>query len=104
MLGADADQHTEANTAIICACLPMLKAPLARLFPRLFPRGSSGSDITCPSVSTACRNPGPSSSSLNAASHSYDNWGRLESKRQMDMVSGSLVRISPAFQSKRDSL
>lgn len=32
----------EASTAIICACLPMLKAPLAHLFPRLFPRGSRG--------------------------------------------------------------
>lgn len=31
----------EANTAIICACLPMLKSPLAALFPRLFPRGSA---------------------------------------------------------------
>lgn len=31
----------EANTAIICACLPMLKSPLAALFPALFPRGSS---------------------------------------------------------------
>ena len=31
----------EANTAIICACLPMLKSPLAALFPRLFPRSSS---------------------------------------------------------------
>lgn len=30
----------EANTAIVCACLPMLKSPLAALFPRLFPRGS----------------------------------------------------------------
>lgn len=32
----------EANTSIICACLPMLKSPLAALFPGLFPRGSSG--------------------------------------------------------------
>ena len=31
----------ESNTAIICACLPMLKSPLATLFPRLFPRGSA---------------------------------------------------------------
>lgn len=30
----------ESNTAIICACLPMLKSPLAALFPRLFPRAS----------------------------------------------------------------
>ena len=30
----------EANTGIICACLPMLKKPLTMLFPRLFPRGS----------------------------------------------------------------
>ncbi|QVM12373.1 hypothetical protein D8B26_007003 [Coccidioides posadasii str. Silveira] len=26
----------EANTGIICACLPILKGPLGRLFPRLF--------------------------------------------------------------------
>ena len=83
----------EANTAIICACLPMLKAPLARLFPRLFPRGSSGSDRTSPSISTTCR-PGHSLSSLNAACHKYDSWGRLQSKRQMGLVSGSFARNS----------
>jgi len=33
----------EANTGIICACLPMLKTPLARLFPRYFPRKPEGS-------------------------------------------------------------
>ena len=70
----------------------MFKAPLARLFPGLFPRGSSDSDITCPSISTFCR-PGRSSASPNAPSHSYDNWGRLESKRQIDMVSDSFARI-----------
>lgn len=30
----------EANTAIICACLPMLKRPLSAFFPRLFPPAS----------------------------------------------------------------
>ena len=31
----------ECNTGIICACLPMLKKPLAILFPRIFPRASN---------------------------------------------------------------
>lgn len=33
----------EANTGIICACLPMLKTPLAKLFPSLFPFSSTTS-------------------------------------------------------------
>ena len=33
----------EANTGIICACMPMLKQPLTFLFPRLFPSGGVGS-------------------------------------------------------------
>ena len=58
----------EANTGIMCACMPMLKAPLMTLFPRLFrqsnydPREPSGphrlpSDVTDP------RSPGYKSSS-----------------------------------------
>ena len=31
----------EANTGIICACLPMLRTPLSRVFPRIFLRSSS---------------------------------------------------------------
>ena len=33
----------EANTGIMCACSPMLKTPLVRLFPHIFSRSSSGS-------------------------------------------------------------
>lgn len=33
----------ETNTAIVCACLPTLKAPLAKWFPRLFSRSSNSS-------------------------------------------------------------
>ncbi|KAL9610501.1 MAG: hypothetical protein Q9167_004810 [Letrouitia subvulpina] len=33
----------ETNTAIVCACLPTLKAPLAKWFPRLFSRSSGSS-------------------------------------------------------------
>ncbi|KAL9125991.1 MAG: hypothetical protein Q9217_004886 [Psora testacea] len=32
----------EANTGIMCACLPMLKAPLMAMFPRLFRQSSYG--------------------------------------------------------------
>ncbi|KAL9035102.1 MAG: hypothetical protein Q9214_006742, partial [Letrouitia sp. 1 TL-2023] len=31
----------ETNTAIVCACLPTLKAPLAKWFPRLFSRSTA---------------------------------------------------------------
>lgn len=47
----------EANTGIICACLPMLKSPLARLLPRYFPQGSheSAGSTVQPSRSTPPR-------------------------------------------------
>lgn len=51
----------EANTAIICACLPMLKSPLATLFPRLFPRGSADE---YPNHSNAARRRGTSTYTL----------------------------------------
>jgi hypothetical protein len=38
----------EANTGIICACLPMLKQPLTILFPRIF-RGSTTDQSNRPS-------------------------------------------------------
>ena len=45
----------ESNTAIICACLPMLKLPLTLACPRLFPRSRGyASDATPPH-----RNSGP---------------------------------------------
>lgn len=34
----------ETNTAVICACLPMLRTPLAMMFPRLFPPTPYGDD------------------------------------------------------------
>ena len=55
----------EANTAIICACLPMLKSPLATLFPRLFPRGSAEE---YPNSSNAARRRGPSTYTLGHSS------------------------------------
>ena len=66
----------EANIGIICACLPMLKAPLATIFPKLFPRGSyreysDGSDRRprCPSL--------PHHTSAAA----YNGWGRYIEKK-----------------------
>lgn len=72
----------EANTGIICACLPMLKSPLATLFPRLFPRGSNeqysaGSGTDRPRI--------PSSQNRNSPA-AYGGWGRLQNKKQPRML------------------
>ena len=75
----------EANTGIICACLPMLKSPLAFLFPRLFPRNSytdysSRSDVVSrgPSRVTASRD--------GESPAAYDGWGRLQSQRPINLI------------------
>lgn len=34
----------EANTGIICACLPMLKNPVSKLFPTFFPHDRASAD------------------------------------------------------------
>lgn len=65
----------EANTGIICACLPMLKAPLTALFPNLFPRGSYQCDYS--DGSNTPRRQGGRSSARNSPSAAYDGWGRL---------------------------
>lgn len=61
----------EANTAIICACLPMLKSPLAALFPRLFPRGSADE---YPNNSNAARRRGASTYTLERSSLNQHNF------------------------------
>ncbi|KAL9134164.1 MAG: hypothetical protein Q9175_004658 [Cornicularia normoerica] len=69
----------EANTAIVCACLPMLKSPLAALFPRLFPRGSVDEYSN---TSNAARRRGAASHDRNSPPTAYNGWGRLENKKQ----------------------
>jgi len=49
----------EANTGIICACLPMLKVPLTLIFPRIFARTSSNdveNTLSGPTVTNSNRN------------------------------------------------
>jgi len=65
----------EANTGIICACLPMLKAPLTALFPKLFPRGSYQCDYS--DSSNTPHRQGGRSSDRNSPAAAYDGWGRL---------------------------
>ncbi|KAJ5891764.1 uncharacterized protein N7473_007992 [Penicillium subrubescens] len=59
---------TEENVAIICACLPMMWAPLARLFPSFFSTSQGGNSH----VSLAVRSPGP-----NTTSRSRSSWAQL---------------------------
>lgn len=60
----------EANTGIICACLPMLKTPLARLLPRYFPQGSQGSAESNPHSGHAI----PASRNAHRAPPTTPNW------------------------------
>ena len=94
----------EADTGIICACLPMLKTPLATLFPRLFPRGkyANGSDgsgsirhvhgIAFPRKPTSA----------------YDDWGKLKETGAYPVdtrMSGSTIEgnMPPGKISRNDS-
>ena len=58
----------EANTGIICACLPMLKSPLSRFFPRLFLRGTQENTSQ---YEGGTRGPSKASPS------DFDSWGRF---------------------------
>lgn len=61
----------EANTGIICACLPMLKNPLAKIFPRLFSRGTQerNSQIIAGGIHPSKASPAD-----------FDSWGRFGGK------------------------
>lgn len=85
----------EANTGIICACLPMLKAPLAVFFPRLFPRGSYHADY--PRGSTSGRQ-GLRSHRMSPPAD-YDQWGRLKEKKPMSL-DGILNRTPASWEGK----
>lgn len=66
----------EANTGIICACLPMLKKPLTCLFPRAFPRQSGRSSYPSSGFRTLSRQ-------RNSPVATYNNgWSHLDSKTQ----------------------
>ncbi|KAF6222086.1 hypothetical protein HO133_001172 [Letharia lupina] len=84
----------EANTAIICACLPMLKSPLTALFPRLFPRGSAD-DYS--NGSNAARRRGATTQDRTSPPAAYDGWGRLESKKPSQRTRMStMISTAPA--------
>ena len=66
----------EANTGIICACLPMLKKPLSCLFPKAFPRQSGNSSYPNSGFRTLSRQ-------RNSPVGTYNNgWTHLDSKTQ----------------------
>lgn len=60
----------EANTGIICACLPMLKTPLSSIFPRIFLRSTQDN---------SARREGFVHHSSRANPRDFDSWGRLGS-------------------------
>ena len=64
----------EANTAIICACMPMLKAPLTAICPRLLPR-------TFPSASAGRRDVEGSSTPLSTLENGVTTGGSGERRR-----------------------
>ena len=73
----------EANTGIICACLPMLKRPLACLFPKAFPRQVGNSSYP----STNCRT---FSRQRHSPITAYNNgWSHIESKKKPPMSKSS---------------
>ena len=66
----------EANTGIICACLPMLKKPLSCLFPKAFPRQLGNSSYPSSGFRTLSRQ-------RNSPVGTYNNgWSHLDSKTQ----------------------
>lgn len=89
----------EANTGIICACLPMLKAPLTALFPKLFPRGSYSGDYYCENSNAARRPAGKPSSDRNSPAAAYDGWGRLVDSKPT-AHHGILTKAPSGFEGK----
>lgn len=71
----------ECNTGIICACLPMMKAPLTWLFPRLFPQ--SIHDIR------AC--PTKLSSVLHRSRRMNNSWNLSEDRKETKRGSSTVV-------------
>lgn len=60
----------EANTGIICACLPMLRSPLSRVFPRLFLRDTQ---------ENASQYDGGTHHPSKPRQTDFDSWGRFGS-------------------------
>jgi len=87
----------EANTGIICACLPMLKAPLTALFPNLFPRGTYEGSYS--DGSNGPRHQGGRSSDRNSPSAAYDSWGRLVEAKPI-AHHGILAKTPPGWEGK----
>lgn len=76
----------EAGTGIICACLPMLKAPLTVVFPRLL-LNSSNKGTNGSHVPHAPRDAGPDSTepSKNKPS-TFDSWSPPESNEDLIII------------------
>ncbi len=73
----------EANTGIICACLPMLKRPLSCLFPKAFPRKSGNASYPSSGFRTLSRQ-------RNSPVATYNNgWSHLDSKTQPPLSKSS---------------
>lgn len=72
----------EANTGIICACLPMLRSPLSRVFPRLFLRDTQENTSQ---YAGGTRHPS------RAGQTDSDCWGRFGSGKPTYTQSGTVA-------------
>lgn len=73
----------ETGTGIICACLPMLKAPLTLIFPRLL-LNSSNKGTYDSHAHQARRDAGPEKSQgIKKKAPTFDSWGRPESNEDL---------------------
>lgn len=76
----------EAGTGIICACLPMLKAPLTLIFPRLL-LNSSNKGTNDSHAHHAPRDAGPESTEqIKKKASTFDSWGHPESNEDLIII------------------
>lgn len=91
----------EAGTGIICACLPMLKAPLTLIFPHLL-LNSSNKGTNGSHAHHAPRDHGPDSTEQSKNKPStLDSWGHPESNEDL-IVNPSLEAGYPGSAPGRD--
>jgi hypothetical protein len=77
----------EASTAVICACLPMCRTPLQRLWPKIF----SASYASAEALQTHSQPPG---SGLRSKSRSKGNLALESSTTVMDHANGSGIKMA----------
>lgn len=85
----------EANTGIICACLPMLKSPLSRVFPRLFLRGTQEGSTQ---REGGIRRPSKASPA------DFDSWGHVGGGKQTHTQSTTIASPTHAYRSSDEEI